>query len=208
MKKLLSVLMAILFILPNHVAKGYDIINLPGGEKKIVYSYGELQELSEHHKQLAQDIMDKSKHYDNVKFASNLVGCGSMIVGALWFLSNINKDGTMHKDGTIHSMLAGSGLFALGLLSLIGGHWYSNHNTDKLQKQKDAISLTKSEITGTKYYVDDFISKNYITTEQAAKDFYYIIYLDNQGFVYQTELGGASILHSIVPLETKYKFYI
>ena len=206
MKKLLSMFLAFLCLLSPCSVKGYQTTNLPDGGKKITYSYGELQELSEHHKQLGQNIMDKSKHYDNIKFASSLVGCGSMIVGALWFLSNINKDGTMHKDGTIHSMLAGSGLFALGLLSLIGGHWYSNHNTDKLQKQKDAVSSIKSSIIETKYYVDAFISKNYITTEQAAKDFYYSTYLDNQGFVYQTEFGGASILHEIVPLETKYKF--
>ena len=62
MKKSLSTLMTILFVLPNSIAQGIDITDLPGGEKKVVYSYGELKKLSEHNKQLAQDIMKKSKN--------------------------------------------------------------------------------------------------------------------------------------------------
>lgn len=204
MKKLLSTLMAFLFVFLNNTAQGYNIINLSDGKKKIVYSYGELQELSERHKQLAQDIVNKSKNYSNIKFASGLVTCGSIILGTFLFLSNINKNNTTTRN----TLPTGMSLFALGLLGLIGSQWYLNHNIENLQKQQCAINLIKGEITGTKCYVDTFISKDYITKEQAAKDFYYIIYLDNQGFVYQTEFGGASVVHEIVPLETKYKFYV
>ena len=204
MKKLLSTLMTILFVLPNSMAKGYNITDLPGGEKKVVYSYGELQKLSEQHKQLARDIMKKSKKYDNAKFVSGLATCGSMIAGAILIPSSVNKNGATKRN----KLAAGAGLFVSGLLGLIGGQSYLNRNMENLEKQQHAVNLTKGEITGTKSYVDTFIAKDYVTAEQAAKDFYYAIYIDNQGFAYKTEFGGASVVHEIVPLETKYKFNV
>ena len=175
--------------------KGYDVTYLPYGEKKITYNYGELQQLSEKHKQLLTQIRttinSRENNFANIKMLSSIVSVISMFVGAaIW------------KDGNV---ISGSISCFLGVLGLFGIPMGLNCAMSSLQDQENAINSRIFVIDATKYKIDTNIVDGIISPADTA-NFYYSLFVDNHGFVYQIERGGACISHEIVRLETKYKF--
>lgn len=206
MKKLLSLVMVVLVGFLSCSVRGYEVNYLPDGGRKITYTYGELQQLGEKHKQLlaeiVNDISDKEKSYFNIKVVSNISSVLCMVVGAIMCINKMCGD---VKDGDVVPEIA---LCALGVLGLVGVPMGLNGSIDRLKGQRGAVEERISVIEATKSRIDMHISNGLVTESDITREFYYKLFIDNKGFVYQIERGGASIPYAVVPLNTKYKLNI
>lgn len=210
MKRLLSLVMATLFLFLNCGVRGYDVTFLPDGGKKITYTYDELQQLSERHKQLLAQvraaIASKSQSYRNIKIVSSIASVICMIVGAVMWADNTGKDNNTGAASNDGSVIPGIMLCVLGALGLIGVPAGLHFSMGNLQDQEQAINSRIFVIDATKQRVESHILNHLVTEADAKRDFYYSLFVDSQGFVYQIERGGASVSYEIMPLEVKYKF--
>lgn len=220
MKKLLSLIVAILFLFLNCDVKGYEVMPLPDGGRKIIYTYGELQQLCEDHKQLLAQVRaiinSKKKNHASVEIASSIASALCIIVGTvLWanksesvenggVLPNISKV-DKNEDSKNGSMIPGELLYALGILGLVGVPLALNYSISALQNQASAIDSRIFVIYSIKQSIERFIADKLVTVDDVAQNFYYVLFVDSQGFVYQVEYGGACISHEVTTLKTKFK---
>lgn len=200
MKKLLSLIMVVLAGFLNYGVRGYKVDYLPDGGKRITYAYGELQQLSEKHRQLlaevVNDISIRGKRYDHVKAISSISSVLCIVCGAIMCIDKDIKNG---------DAIPGIALCTLGVLGLIGIPKGLNYSIDKLKGQKYAIEERMNVIEDIKQSVDMYISNSIVTLLDVNKKFFYSLFVDKDNFVYQVEYSEAGIFHDIVSLKTKYK---
>ncbi len=198
MKKLLSLVMVVLVGFFSCSVRGYEVNYFPDGGRKITYTYGELQQLGEKHKQLlaeiVNDISNKEKSYSNIKVVSNVSSVLCMMCGAGMCVSGHIEDGVI--------------LCALGVLGLVGVPMGLNSSIDNLIDQKYAIEERILEINAIKESIGGYISKQIVTNLDVERKFYYSLFVDKKGFVYKMEWCNAGLYSNAVLFETKYKLNV
>lgn len=203
MKKLLSLVMVVLVGFLSCSVRGYEVNYLPDGGRKITYTYGELQQLGEKHKQLlaeiVNDISDKEKSYSNIKVVSNVSSVLCMVVGAIMCINKMCGD---VKDGDV---IPGIALCALGVVGLLGVPMGLERQVNSLRNEQYAIEERVSVIDLTKHEIDRYVANGFGNRAEVTGDFSYSMYVDKNGYVYQVERVGRGVSYTKIPLKTKYK---
>ncbi len=197
MKKLLSLIMVVLIGFLNCGVSGYEVEYFPDGGKTITYTYEELSQLSEKHKQLLEEIINdiniKRKRYTNIKIVSSVSSVLCIVAGIFMCVDKGNK------------LIPGIVLGILGALSLIGVPVGLNHSMDNLEEQMFTVEGKISEFNSIKRMVDRYILSRLSTVENITQNFYYTLFVDKDGFVYQVRWDDAYAYHHVTRLlETKY----
>lgn len=197
MKKLLSLIMVVLIGFLSCGVSGYEVEYFSDGGKTITYTYEELSQLSEKHKQLLEEIINdiniKRKRYTNIKIVSNVSSVLCIVAGIFVCVNKGNK------------LIPGIALGMLGALSLVGVTMGFNCFVDSLKSQKDAVEERINVIDATKRRVNSHIADGLAKESDVKRDFYYTLFFDEKGFIYQVERGGANIPYMVTPLKTKYR---
>lgn len=211
MKKLISVILSILFLFLHCDARGYDVEYLPDGGKKITYTYTDLQQLSDHHKQLLSQLRTiinaKRTGYARTEVVSSVASLACIVIGAILCVINARENKGTSGEDTSYYTLPGAILCVLGTLGLISVPLCLRANMKGLLDQERAVDLRILAIDTTKQTIDAYISDGLIREDVANKEFYHTLFVDKYGFVYQIETGGASMPYELVELETRYKLF-
>lgn len=199
MKKVTSLFMAGLFAFlsygVNYNVKGYQVENLPDGNKKIIYKYNELDDLI----QKLEDV--KNSEHKKVEVSKKLIDASlyvyisSSIAGVLLSgngIENLNKKTDKNKKSAIAKIVSGAGLAVWGIASVVGSMMYLEYATDKHAKQYSCAETQKKyPIETIKEILESYVSNGQVTKDYIEKNFYYAIYVNKKGIAYQTEHAGV-----------------
>lgn len=194
MKKVTSLFMAGLITFlsygVNYNVKGYQVENLPDGNKKIIYKYNELDDLI----QKLEDV--KNSEHKKVEVSKKLVNASiyaltpSLIAGKLLSgngIENLNKKTDKNKKSAIAKIVSGAGLAVWGIASVVGSMMYLEYATDKNEEQCFHAEIQKYAIETIKKTLKSYVSNGQVTKDYIEKNFYYAIYVDKKGVAYQAE---------------------
>ena len=207
MKKLLSIFLAFLCLLPTCSVKGYQTANLPDGGKKITLKYNDLETISnDYNIAINKKIEFRKNICGKVNSVLLFFNLGFAIAGSMLCHSSI-QDKQEHKQNWWKKLLAGVGLIILGIPLFIGGkkicEKISSHSPEEY------IALSDSAVFKfDKEYIDASIEKGNLT-EKDKENIYIDLFIDNKGYVYKHELHGSNGVTNEASLcnkDHKYKF--
>lgn len=202
MKKVLSFVMAILFMLPCGGAKAVTTEPLPDGGKVLTYRYDELDELIEKHQTALNKLKSKKKLLNGaVEYTALPSGVISIFLGSGLLSAGIESFKNKKDKKTSAEAIKIGALGALGLLGGVGlcvlpfsikdlpyANQIENMNLaiNRINRVKNGLVLDMNPNMSPA--MNAMLDRLFVTNlENVKENFFLRFFVDKNGFVYQEE---------------------